>query len=331
MADSGQIISQAVALEIEPFRYSDSAGNQKLSQWSESLSIAFPYAGSGLDGYGDQTTDALLQVCEFREVSELFSGDEAQRSRSGEPAPGDSRSTGEAALARTSEASGEQFPGEESTAAIEAAEERGRSQGIEIGLAQGREEMSGEIRKERERLVAQAAALLGSFSEARENCLHHLEQEAVGLALAIAARILRREAQTDPLLLIGAVRVALGQLASSTTVRLKVPAQDQAMWEESLALMPGLAIRPKVIGEAAMELGECRMETEIGSADLGLWAQLKAIEKGFFYRLGDPFGSGGRDGDAVAAESPAGVERRGGETLGSGAGEMSFEQRGSGH
>ena len=103
------------------------------------------------------------------------------------------------------------------------------------------------------------------------------------------------------------------------------------MWEESLALMPGLAIRPKVIGEAAMELGECRMETEIGSADLGLWAQLKAIEKGFFYRLGDPFGSGGRDGDAVAAESPAGVERRGGETLGSGAGEMSFEQRGSGH
>ena len=37
----------------------------------------------------------------------------------------------------------------------------------------------------------------------------------VKLALAIAARILRREAQTDPLLLTGAVRVALGQLAAT--------------------------------------------------------------------------------------------------------------------
>ncbi len=34
------------------------------------------------------------------------------------------------------------------------------------------------------------------------------------LALAVAARILRREAQMDPLLLTGAVRVALGQLAA---------------------------------------------------------------------------------------------------------------------
>ena len=35
-----------------------------------------------------------------------------------------------------------------------------------------------------------------------------------------------------------------------------------------------------------MELGECRMETELGSADLGLWPQLKEIERGFFDRMG---------------------------------------------
>jgi hypothetical protein len=37
-----------------------------------------------------------------------------------------------------------------------------------------------------------------------------------------------------------------------------------------------------------MELGDCRMETELGSADLGLWPQLKEIERGFFDRVGEP-------------------------------------------
>jgi flagellar assembly protein FliH len=167
------------------------------------------------------------------------------------------------------------------------AEERGRGKGMEMGLTLGREEAMRQLQGERERLVAQAGALVESFSQTQESYLHQLEQEAVKLALAIAARILRREAREDPLLLTGAVRVALGQLSASTTVRLRVPAQDQPMWEEALARMPGLALRPRVIGEPGMELGDCQMETELGSADLGLWPQLKAIERGFFERPGD--------------------------------------------
>ena len=61
----------------------------------------------------------------------------------------------------------------------------------------------------------QLAALVAHFASERDRFLHVVEQEVVKLALAIAARILRREAQMDPLLLTGAVRVALGQLAAS--------------------------------------------------------------------------------------------------------------------
>lgn len=172
------------------------------------------------------------------------------------------------------------------------AEERGRSKGMEMGLNLGREEAFRQLQGERERLVAQAAALLESFSHARESYLHQLEQEAVKLALAIASRILRREALTDPLLLTGAVRAALGQLAATTSVRLRVPVEDQTMWEETLARMPGLALRPQVLGDPRMELGDCQMETELGSADLGLWPQLKAIERGFFERPGDRIAEG---------------------------------------
>lgn len=167
------------------------------------------------------------------------------------------------------------------------AEERGRGKGMEAGLVLGREEATRQLQTERDRLVAQAAALVESFAANQQNWLHHFEREAAQLALAIAARILRREAQMDPLLLTGAVRVALGQLAATTAVRLVVPDQDRSLWEEALDRMPGLATRPQIAGDPRMELGECRMETDLGFADLGLWPQLKATERGFFERRGE--------------------------------------------
>jgi hypothetical protein len=72
-----------------------------------------------------------------------------------------------------------------------------------------------------------------------------VEHEVVELALAVAARILRREAQMDPLLLTGAVRVALGQLSGSTEVRVRVPA---AIWpvDRGDGVLPNLRSSPQV-------------------------------------------------------------------------------------
>jgi flagellar assembly protein FliH len=122
--------------------------------------------------------------------------------------------------------------------------------------------------------------------EDRRGYLHLVEQEVVRLALAVAARILRREAQMDPLLLTGAVRVALGQLSASTEVRLRVPVGDLALWTEAIALLPNLAVKPLVIGEEGLRLGECLIQTELGSVDLGVRSQLGEIERGFFDRAG---------------------------------------------
>jgi flagellar assembly protein FliH len=123
---------------------------------------------------------------------------------------------------------------------------------------------------------------LQSFTEDRDRYFHDVEQQVVRLALSIAAKILHREAQMDPLLLSGAVRVALGQLSETTQVRLRVPSREMALWEEMLRLMPNLPLRPKVIGEENFADGDCVLETEVGSVDLGVRAQLAEIERGFF-------------------------------------------------
>jgi len=158
--------------------------------------------------------------------------------------------------------------------------EAGRAQGIDHGRAAERAAQG----TAQQRIAAQLESLVAAFAEERDRYLRGVESEVVKLALAVAARILRREAQMDPLLLTGAVRVALGQLAASTKVRLRVPPSELDLWKESIALLPNLAVTPQVLPGDGMRLGDCIVETELGSVDLGVRAQLSEIERGFFDR-----------------------------------------------
>jgi flagellar assembly protein FliH len=158
--------------------------------------------------------------------------------------------------------------------------EAGRAQGLEQGRAA---EKATQLPAQKT-LAEQIERMLASFAEERDRYLQTVEYEVVKLSLSVAARILRREAQMDPLLLTGAVRVALGQLAASTTVRLRVPPGESELWTESIALLPNLVVKPKVLPGDGMRLGDCIVETELGSVDLGVRAQLSEIERGFFDR-----------------------------------------------
>ena len=169
---------------------------------------------------------------------------------------------------------------EETRKAFAAGRERGRQEGADAA----REAVTAEA----ERRKRQLGELVEKFAEERDRYLQAVEQEVVRLALAVAARILRREAQMDPLLVTGAVRVALGQLARSSEVRLRVPAADVNLWTETIALVPHLTIKPVVVGEEGMRLGDCVVESKVGTVDLGIRSQLGEIERSFFDRAGSP-------------------------------------------
>ena len=172
--------------------------------------------------------------------------------------------------------------------------EAGRDQGIREGRAAEREASTALVTAEETRRVEQVAHLADSFNDQRSKYFETAEREVVKLAMAVAARILRREAQMDPLLLSGAVRVALGQLSASTQVRLRVPASDLDLWTDTIAHLPNLAVKPAVVADDDMRLGECMLETELGSVDLGIRSQLAEIERGFFDSSG---------GDRAATEA----------------------------
>ena len=176
------------------------------------------------------------------------------------------------------------LPGADWTRKLEEHARRGFEEGRERGRQEGRAAEREVYAAERNERAAQLGRLTQAFAAERDHYMNSVEQEVVKLALAVAARVLRREAQMDPLLLLGAVRVALGQLAAATQIRLRVPPADVAMWTEAVALLPGSGPRPQVVAGEGMRLGDCAVETEMGSVDLGVRAQLGEIERGFFDR-----------------------------------------------
>lgn len=164
--------------------------------------------------------------------------------------------------------------------------ESGRMRGLEEGRAAEREATAAMAKACEMRWIEQSAKLVERFDVQRAQYFESAEREVVQLALAVAARILRRESQMDPLLLSGAVRAALGQLSSSTQVRLRLPAADLELWRQTIAHLPNLNVKPAVVVDEKMRLGECVLECELGSVDLGIASQLAEIERGFFDRTG---------------------------------------------
>ena len=153
-----------------------------------------------------------------------------------------------------------------------------REEAFEAGRKSVEDRYAAALHAASERLVQ----AIEEFRQARDRYLAQVEREVVRLSLAIAERILHRQAQIDPLLLCGAVRVALGQLSESTDVQLRVPLEEQGMWEDMLRLMPNLPLRPELTIDERMRAGECTIETHLGSIDIGVRAQLAEIERGFF-------------------------------------------------
>ncbi len=165
--------------------------------------------------------------------------------------------------------------------AVDAARQEGCAQGEREGRRAARAEMEAEMRAAVAQERARLCAAVEQFRAAREHYFAEVEQEVVKLALAIAARVLHREAQIDPLLLTGAVRVALEKMADRTGVVVRVAEMDVPAWEEAFAAAEELE-RPRVTGDARLERGECRLETRMGTVELGASVQLEEIEKGFF-------------------------------------------------
>ncbi|HLH08046.1 MAG TPA: FliH/SctL family protein [Terriglobales bacterium] len=149
----------------------------------------------------------------------------------------------------------------------------------------GRQEGEAAARADYEQALKQERLLLltavNGFHKAREQYLRSVEAEVVHLALAIARKILHREARLDPLFLRAAVRVALDKLHDETQISLRVTPALAEEWRRFLSENRELAERVEVLGDESLTEMSCVVEASVGTAEIGVEAQLKEIEQAF--------------------------------------------------
>ena len=155
-------------------------------------------------------------------------------------------------------------------------EAQARALGLQEGKTEARKSFEEQLARER----AGVAAALAQFTRDRAAYFEKVEVEVVQLSLSIARKILHREAQIDPLLLAGIVRVALGKIDGATGVRLRAHPQNAADWRRYLTTHLDPADLPEIVEDPAQVPDSCTLETSMGTAMIGLEVQLKEIEQG---------------------------------------------------
>ena len=158
---------------------------------------------------------------------------------------------------------------------------------VRIMIDAAREEAADSARRELEaeteaRVRAERARMIEvceKFVRDRQRYFAAAEEQVVKLALAVAARVLHREAQADPLLLAGAVKAALARVQDGSAAVLRVPAGELGDW--SNLFPPGSEPLVQLAVDERMTPGQCLLETVVGRVDLTVSVQLEEIARGF--------------------------------------------------
>jgi len=149
-----------------------------------------------------------------------------------------------------------------------------RAEGMREGEARGRASLGEDIAREH----ARTAEIVAAFQKERKEYYSRVEVELVHFALAIAAKILHREAQVDRMVVAGLVKIALDKLQQGTRVMVRIRPDSAELWRQYFHDNPTV----QVAEDSSLSPQDCVLETEMGTVHMGLDAQLKEIEKGFF-------------------------------------------------
>src|SRR5271165_3896914 len=153
---------------------------------------------------------------------------------------------------------------------------RDAAEGVSNEAAQKARELA--MQQERSALLS----ALQEFEGRRDDYFRRVETEVVRLALAIARKVLHREAQMDPLLLAGVVRVALDQMQAGSRVVLRTSPDSVELWREFCEQHSQGKQTVEVVADSALEQHRCVLQAEVGSSEISLDSQLQEIESGFF-------------------------------------------------
>jgi flagellar assembly protein FliH len=151
------------------------------------------------------------------------------------------------------------------------------------GFAQGQRAGQEAADQRGEAMLRRLTETLQELTELRSRMIHETERQVVGLALAVARRVVHREVSLDPDLLVAMARVALDRLGESARITVRLNPDDyQITGAARVAKMT--ASHVTVVADGRIPRGGCRVESEMGILDAGIDAQIHEIAQSLLGR-----------------------------------------------
>ncbi len=138
------------------------------------------------------------------------------------------------------------------------------------------------VAKQMKTLTPALASAVQQIEDSRQDWLRHWESSATQLACDIAARIIRRELQTQPKIALQWVQESLQMCAGAAEITVRLhPSDHETLGDQvcQLAEVFSPAASTKIIADASLSLSGCRIETEFGSIDQQLETQLERLQQ----------------------------------------------------
>ncbi len=165
---------------------------------------------------------------------------------------------------------------EEPNAQLEQRVQHAHQTGYAAGLAAGTQHATERMQP----VLASFAAMIQELSQLKKQFRHSAEASTVGLALAVARRVLYREIASDPEAILGLVKAAFDKCNARETHKLVVSPADLAVIREHAPRL-GFPSALEIVSDAKLSRGSAIFETSRGELDASADTQLLEIERGF--------------------------------------------------
>jgi flagellar assembly protein FliH len=165
---------------------------------------------------------------------------------------------------------------------LDAAYQRGLTEGRELGYKEAKEQLAEEF--------AVAADLVRQWRQKVDEALQQAEIPVVRLAFEIAKKVIHSEIRQNPDMIHYVVREAVRRISHASHAEISLHPADLERLEADPELLRELRERVDQLtfrADEAIRRGGCVVETNVGLVDATLESQLNEIEKSLFGDLAD--------------------------------------------
>lgn len=164
----------------------------------------------------------------------------------------------------------------------EQAQEDGFQQGYREGYDQGKQAATEEMQGILIAAVEKSESIVALSEQEARNSIVAAEKQFIAIALSIAKKILAREVEENPMVILPIVKKALEKVSDQEQVVIKVHPDDYELVLQArrdLQMILGQEQALTIAHDHTIEVGSCVIESSNGTVDARVSTQFAAIEK----------------------------------------------------